>query len=77
MTLKRLDSFRCFVMAQDGKLFRCAILSDGGVDETFGALNWAEVKAPVDEAFLSAANAILGTHFSIKDFENSRRAKRL
>lgn len=72
---KKLDAFGCFVMTENGKLFRCAILPDGGVDQTFGQLNWAEVKAPVDENFLKTANEALGTHFSLKDFEGRRRQK--
>lgn len=64
---KKLDSFGCFVMEQNGRLYKCSILPDGGVDQTFGQINWVEVKTP-DQDFLNAANEALNTSFSIKDF---------
>ena len=72
---KKLDSHRCFVSLQGGKLCRCAILADGGVDMTFGQLNWTEVKGPVDQDFLNAANQALGTNFSKNDIEGAPRIK--
>lgn len=72
---KKLDSHKCFVSLQEGKLCRCEVLADGGVDMTFGQLNWTEVKAPVDRDFLDAANQALGTSFTTKDFEGARRTR--
>jgi hypothetical protein len=48
---------------------------DGSPEFWAGSLSWEEIRGPVDQDFLDAANMELGTSFTLNDFKH-RLSKR-
>ena len=64
---KKLEKYRCWVTVESGRLMQCKITEDGSPEWFAGQMSWVEVRSPIDEEFLIAANRELGTNFTCEN----------